>query len=100
MEAIKPKQQDVIFSKQIDGYNLQATEDDVFISTPNGAVIYIPYHPFKADRYTLCYDGINCSKRKEYADHIYAELVDMDWVILKYKIDTIVNEDINAFPFK
>lgn len=104
MKPTTPKQEDVIFLQKKDGYVVTTTETDVFIQTPNGAYLYIPYHPQTHDRYTLNYDEISCTKKDINAHVIYCDIVDalsgdLSWERMKKLINGIVSKDICAFPF-
>ena len=104
MQPKQPKQEEIIFLQKKDGYTVTTTETDVFIQTPNGAYLYIPYHINTPDRYTLNYDEISCTKKDINAYVIYCDVVDalqgdLSWGRMKKIIDDLVNKDICCFPF-
>jgi hypothetical protein len=105
MKARTPIPDDITFQQAKDGYQVIVAENDLYIFSPIGASLYIPYHPYKSDRYTLNYDEINCSKQSDVAWGIYCEdLSEVTcnndlWKTFKNKIDALISSDICKFPY-
>lgn len=105
MKARTPTPEDITFEEFKDGYKIIVAENDLYIFSPIGASLFIPYHPYKSDKYTLNYDEISCTKQDEIVWDIYCQelkevIINDDlWKIFKNKIDNLIKKDISLFPY-